>query len=227
MQISFANFRPRYDVADEGGEYKRWTRKEVVDYITNVLRAGMEVQGSHYNFYGLSNSQLKSRSCLLLEESKDAISTRIRSFGNFGNIKSVAKLTKRIGLLFSSAQFATAVEADRCEDIADIETDDYNFTDGCGLISSKLAKELSYRLCLTFRNKRYTPSVFQIRYREYKGVVTLDPTMKDRHVLLKLRKSMKKFSGCADISFAVVEHSKVSKTLHKSLLTIRRPDSKN
>ncbi|EHL01954.1 putative RNA-dependent RNA polymerase 2 [Glarea lozoyensis 74030] len=65
----------------------------------------------------------------------------------------------------------------RCQDIPDIEAQDYVFTDGCGLISKHLARELSRVLRVAFRNTRYTPSVFQIRYRGYKGVLMLDPGM--------------------------------------------------
>ncbi|KAI0532940.1 RdRP-domain-containing protein [Xylaria digitata] len=208
MLISFSAFRPRYSFPDEEGEHKPWARKESLGYMVNLLRAGIELQGVHYHFYGHSNSQLKSRTCLLLAASKVAISKRIESFGDFSKMKSVAKKTKRIGLLFSAAQVATTVDPSRCEDIPDIENDNYVFTDGCGLISPRFAQELSRLLRLAFRDKRYSPSVFQIRYRGYKGVVTLDPTMKDRRTLLKFRKSMKKFSGGEDMSFSVVEYSK-------------------
>ncbi|KAI0102379.1 RdRP-domain-containing protein [Nemania sp. FL0031] len=208
LLVSFSAFRPRYSVADESGEYRPWTRKESVDYTANLLRTGIEIQGVHYNFYGHSNSQLKSRTCILLAASKDAISTRIESFGDFSKMKTVAKKAKRIGLLFSSAQVATTIDPKRCEDIPDVEDDSYVFTDGCGLISPRLNQDLSRRLGLSFRDKRYSPSVMQIRYLGYKGVVTLDPRMKDPHTLLKFRKSMKKFSGGKDMSFAVVEYSK-------------------
>ncbi|GAP83628.1 putative NAM7-nonsense-mediated mRNA decay protein [Rosellinia necatrix] len=208
LLVSFSVFRPRYDVVDESGEYKPWARKESIGYITNLLRTGIEIQGARYNFYGYSNSQLKSRTCLLLAASKEAISKRIESFGDFSKMKTVAKKAKRIGLLFSTARAATTVEPSRCEDIPDVENDNYVFTDGCGMISPRFAQELSRLLRLIFRDKRYTPSVFQIRYRGYKGVVMVDPTIKDPRILLKLRKSMKKFSGGDDFSFSVVEYSK-------------------
>ncbi|KAM0388586.1 hypothetical protein ACHAQC_009623 [Fusarium culmorum] len=96
-----------------------------------------------------------------------------------------------------------AINPDRCEDISDVETADYILTDGCGLIAPSLAQELSRRTRIIFRDIRYTPSVSQIRYRGYKGVVTVDPRMKKQKALLKLRKSMNKFNGGDDHSFAV------------------------
>nr|RBQ95109.1 hypothetical protein FVER53263_05746 [Fusarium verticillioides] len=123
-------------------------------------------------------------------------------------MKTVGKKAKRIGLLFSSSKAAMIINPDRCEDIPDVERDQYVFTDGCGLIAPSLAQELARRRRIIFRDSRYTPSVFQLRYRGYKGVVTVDPRMKKEKALFKLRKSMKKFSGGDDYSFAVVEHSK-------------------
>lgn len=153
------------------------TGNEISDYSIRCLRAGITLNGVHYNFYGHSNSQLKSRSCFLMAASREEISTKVEALGNFSKIKTVGKKAKRIGLLFSSTTAAMMIPPDRCEDIADIETADYVFTDGCGLIAPSLAQDLARRTRILFRNNRYTPSVFQIRYRGYKGVVTMDPRM--------------------------------------------------
>ncbi|KAF5628976.1 nonsense-mediated mRNA decay protein [Fusarium sp. NRRL 25303] len=184
------------------------TRQEVSDYSIKCLRTGIILNGVHYNFYGHSNTQLKSRSCFLMAATKEEISRQIEGMGDFTKMKTVGKKAKRIGLLFSSSKTAMIINPDRCEDIPDVETDDYIFTDGCGLIAPSLAQELARRTRIIFRDSRYTPSVFQLRYRGYKGVVTIDPRMKNQKALLKFRKSMKKFSGGDDYSFAVVEHSK-------------------
>ncbi|EGU84517.1 hypothetical protein FOXB_04968, partial [Fusarium oxysporum f. sp. conglutinans Fo5176] len=126
----------------------------------------------------------------------------------YASLRRIAAKAKRIGLLFSSATTVTTINPDRCEDIPNVETADYIFTDGCGLIALKLANELARRTRILLRDNRYTPSVFQIRYRGYKGVVIVDPRMTKQNPLLKLRKSMKKFNGGEDHSFAVVEYSK-------------------
>lgn len=184
------------------------TYKECSEYAVKFLRSGISIQGVHYNFYGHSNSQLKSRTCYFLAAPKEQISQRIEGLGDFTKMKTVAKKAKRIGLLFSVARAAMKVDPKKVEDIPDIEVGDYAFTDGCGLIAPALAKELSRRTRIVFRNMRYTPSVFQLRYRGYKGVVTLDPAMARGGTWLKMRKSMKKFSGGDDLSFSVVEYSK-------------------
>ena len=184
------------------------TTRESTDYLVRFLKSGVTLNGTHYSFYGHSNSQLKSRSCFLRKGSSEEIDRIVESLGDFAKIKTVAKKAKRIGLLFSTADRVVNVAPNRCQDIPDIEDGGLNFTDGCGLISLEFAKLLVRKKPITFRNKKYMPSVFQIRYRGYKGVVTLDTAMKGA-IWLRLRKSMKKFAGSEDLSFAVVEHSKV------------------
>lgn len=216
LVVSLAEFRsiknPNSSSTVEGDTTKviqPTTYRECSEYAVKFLRAGISIQGVHYNFYGHSNSQLKSRTCYFLAASKEQISKKIEGLGDFTKMKTVAKKAKRIGLLFSAARAAMKVDPKKVEDIPDIEVGDYAFTDGCGLIAPELAKELSRRTRIVFRNMRYTPSVFQLRYRGYKGVVTLDPSMAKGRTWLKMRKSMKKFSGGDDLSFSVVEYSKV------------------
>lgn len=213
--LSLEAFRPlvRGAAAKEQGpapDLQPRNGQEVSDYSIRCLRAGITLNGVHYNFYGHSNSQLKSRSCFLMAASKEEISKKVEALGDFSKMKTVGKKAKRIGLLFSSATTVMTINPDRCEDIPDVETADYVFTDGCGLVAPKFASELGRRTRTLFRDNRYTPSVFQIRYRGYKGVVTVDPRMAKQKALLRLRKSMKKFSGGEDHSFAVVEYSKVT-----------------
>ncbi|KAF9022945.1 RNA-directed RNA polymerase [Hymenopellis radicata] len=98
------------------------------------------------------------------------------------------------------------------------------FSDGCGLMSRALATYVSKRKKIIFRGVRYTPSVFQIRYLGYKGVLMLHPKM-DREnelrrrkateaqptegpCLAQFRRSMKKFSTTQNPTFSVVGYSK-------------------
>ncbi|KAK3903257.1 RNA dependent RNA polymerase-domain-containing protein [Staphylotrichum tortipilum] len=216
LVVSIAELRPQPPAQDSapaaGGPRQSLTpltARECAEYATRLLKAGVKIQGVHYNFYGHSNSQLKSRTCFLYAAPREEITRKVEALGDFAKMKTVAKKAKRIGLLFSTAKVATTITPDRVEDIEDIETADYVFTDGCGLIAPRLAQELARRVGIAFRDRRYTPSVMQIRYRGYKGVVTVDPTMAaNKQVLLRMRKSMKKFSGGDDYSFSVVEYSK-------------------
>jgi len=214
--ISFADFHSRSlrNAAPETVGTQPATPRECTDYMVRLLRAGVTLQNNtHYRFYGHSNSQLKSRTCFLFAAaSQEEIHTKVEAMGEFGRMKTVQKKAKRIGLLFSSAEVAREIDPRWCEDIPDVESKEYVFTDGCGLIAPKLARELARDAKIVFRNVRYCPSVFQIRYRGYKGVVTTDPRMKgttEGAPLLRMRKSMKKFAGGGDYSFSVVQSSKV------------------
>jgi hypothetical protein len=70
---------------------------------------------------------------------------------------------KRIGLLFSTADVDAQLDPARTLDIPDIKDGDELFSDGCGLMSKRLAMDLAKKKKIVFRNKRYTPAVFQIR----------------------------------------------------------------
>ncbi|KAK0741405.1 RNA dependent RNA polymerase-domain-containing protein [Schizothecium vesticola] len=122
--------------------------------VSSLLRAGITLQDVHYNFYGHSNSQLKSRTCFLYAASKDVIRSKVDALGEFGKMKTVQKKAKRIGLLFSSADVAKTVDPKWCENIPDVETKDYVFTDGCGLIAPALARELAKGAKIVFRNQK-------------------------------------------------------------------------
>ena len=70
---------------------------------------------------------------------------------------------KRIGLLFSEAEVYWDLDPAFTIDIPDIKIGDEIFSDGCGLISKRLAMLLSQKKRIVYRTTRYTPSVFQIR----------------------------------------------------------------
>ncbi|KAL8688847.1 MAG: hypothetical protein Q9224_004784, partial [Gallowayella concinna] len=211
LSISFENFRLQYTTekrTDNGSdrECQPAPAKESAEYIIRLLRTGICLNGTSYHFYGHSNSQLKSKTCFLYAGTAEEAEQKIDSLADFPK-KSVAKSSKRVGLLFSAAKFAAILQSGRYEDIADVCNDHYNFTDGCGLISTQFAKLLVQKTDIRFRNQKYTPSVFQIRFKGYKGVLTLSPQLQGK-ILVQFRDSMRKFSGCEDSSFSVVEYSK-------------------
>jgi hypothetical protein len=209
LLISLADFRLRWPAKSPEDRSQVATGRENGDYITKLLTTGIKLNGTHYHFFGHSNSQLKSRSCFMYAASKENISVNIEAMGDLSKLKSVGKKAKRIGLLFSSADMALELPPKRCEDIEDVKRDDYIFTDGCGLISPQLARRLVQDRNIIFRGRRYLPAVFQIRYRGYKGVLTLDRTLQGQ-IQVQFRESMRKFKDAADHSFAVVAYSKVS-----------------
>ena len=212
--ISFSDFRLMWPSSDPEIPPRNATAKESGDYIARLLTTGLILNGDQYHFFGHSNSQLKSRSCFLYKASKHEITTKIDNLGDLSKIKSVGKKAKRIGLLFSSAEMALELPPERTEDIDDVTRGDYIFTDGCGLISVHLAKQLATKRDIVYRGQRYLPSVFQIRYRGYKGILTLDRSLTGK-TLVQFRQSMRKFKEAKDLSFSVVDFSKVNSAYWK------------
>ncbi|KAF5351219.1 hypothetical protein D9756_008167 [Leucocoprinus leucothites] len=186
------------------------TLRESADYILRLLTKGLFLNGVQYRFYHHSNSQLRGRSCFMREAQTDQeLDTRIYAMGDYGKIMNISKRAKRIGLLFSEAQIDWRLEPKYITDIPDIRSGDEMFSDGCGLISRRLAVQLSRSKRIIFRNVRYTPCVFQIRYLGYKGVLMLHPELDaEKQYLAAFRKSMKKFTTTSDITFSVVNYSK-------------------
>ncbi|KAJ7636650.1 RNA-directed RNA polymerase [Roridomyces roridus] len=183
------------------------------DYISRFLKAGLYLNRIQYRFYHHSNSQLRSRSCLLREANSDAeLDARIYRMGDFEKLMSAAKRAKRIGLLFSEAQLDYNLDPRLVKDIDDIKMGDELFSDGCGLISRSLAIQIAKQKKIIFRGTRYTPAVFQIRYLGYKGVLMLHPQIdaeraNGQNYLVHFRKSMKKFNTLENTTFSVVDYS--------------------
>ncbi|KAG2003690.1 RNA helicase [Coprinopsis cinerea AmutBmut pab1-1] len=192
--------------------------RTTTEYLNRMFKAGVFLNGVQYRFYHHSNSQLRGRSCFLREANSDKeLDDRIYALGDFSRINNVAKRAKRIGLLFSSAEVDFNLDPTFVEDIGDIEIGGEVFSDGCGLISKSLTKQIAKAKKLMFRGIRYTPVVIQIRYEGYKGVLMLHPDLDERNrqrepgtppCYAQFRKSMKKFKATSDHSFSVVGYSK-------------------
>lgn len=168
------------------------TAKESADYVARLLPTGTTINGMTYNTHGHSNFRLKSHTYCLMAARREDISVKIDSPCDFSKIKSVGKLAKRIALMFPVAEIACEVRLEVCEDIPDVETKDYDSTNGYGVLASDLAKTLVRKIDNGFRNTRYIPSDSQIRYPSYKCVLMMDPAMKGP-TQIKFRKSMRRF----------------------------------
>ena len=161
-----------------------------LEKVQDILMSGVIVDNEEFQFLGCSASGLKSRKCYMFKGSTADVERVLSECGNFNAIKSVSKRLKRIGLLFSEA-IHTKVEVLE-EDVVvvdDIESKAGNFTDGCGGISPILAQKIIG--CIELDG--YLPSVYQIRYDGCKGVVSIDPSLKENKLMI--RKSMKKFES--------------------------------
>jgi hypothetical protein len=63
-----------------------------IDYLKRFLKEGLVLNGTHYWFYGHSNSQLRSRSCFLRAgPNEETLHAKILAMGDFQSIKNSAK----------------------------------------------------------------------------------------------------------------------------------------
>lgn len=149
----------------------------------------------NFVFFGHSASQLRERTCVLYNEKQGKVAEILSHFGNFEKIQDVAKRAARIGLLFSTAKPACSVPDEQISSVPDVERDKYNFTDGCGFISTECAQRVIETLDLetVYRDIKSPsiPSVFQIRLKGCKGVLCHNPSLEQG---MQIRPSMEKFT---------------------------------
>ncbi|XP_039855171.1 probable RNA-dependent RNA polymerase SHL2 [Panicum virgatum] len=185
--------------------------------VQTILTEGFHMCGRKYSFLASSSNQLRSRSAWFFAEDGTTTIAGIREWmGQFPS-NNVAKHTARMGLCFTSTYPTVTIQRDEMEFLQDVNHNEYNFSDGIGKITPKLAFEVAKKLPLT---DNYVPSAFQIRFAGYKGVVAVWPGANEETRLLSLRPSMKKFDSDHYV-FEVVSWTKVQPAfLNRQIITL-------
>lgn len=167
--------------------------------VLKLLKNGITLKYKHsprecYVFFGHSASQLRERTCVLYNEKQGSVEEILKHYGEFERIPDIAKRAARIGLLFSTAKATCEIPDGKIGVVEDIERDKYNFTDGCGFISTECAKRITENLNIETLYEGIKspeiPSVFQIRLKGCKGILCHDPRLEEG---LQIRPSMEKF----------------------------------
>lgn len=159
--------------------------------VKDILYKGFYLCGRQYSFLAFSANQLRDHSAWFFAEDRNVgIATIKKWMGKFTD-RNVAKYAARVGQCFSSTYATVEVPPIQVNSkLHDIKRNDYNFSDGIGMITSDLATEVAEKLQLTTK----PPCAYQIRYAGYKGVVAHWPEKNDGFHLY-LRPSMKKFDS--------------------------------
>lgn len=165
----------------------------VYEHIISVLNDGITIGEKEFQFLAFSTSQLRENSVWMFSSNARVSAHEIRNWmGNFLDIRNVAKCAARMGQSFSSSTKSLDVPKSEVEPILDIwnEARTYRFSDGIGMISASFATKVAKKC----RLKKYgrIPSLYQIRYSGYKGVVAVNPTSSYK---ISLRPSMYKFQS--------------------------------
>ncbi|PKI75664.1 hypothetical protein CRG98_003924 [Punica granatum] len=157
--------------------------------LKSIMTNGFYLCGRKYSFLAFSSNQLRDRSAWFFAEDADVNVLKIKKWMGKFNHNNVAKCAARMGQCFSSTYATVEVPPSQVNpELPDIERNGYCFSDGIGMITPDLAREVAEKLKLEVSS----PSAYQIRYGGYKGVVACWPG-KDDGIRLYLRKSMNKF----------------------------------
>lgn len=156
--------------SDESGERLEHERNASNERILRgrflaVLRNGLEIGGSRFDFLGFSHSSLRSQSCWFMrpfvqDGSLLVAKALISKLGDFSEIRCPAKCAARIGQVFSETTSAVRVDERIVKVDSDIKSGDYMFTDGCGTISKS-----TWKLLRGNSRMKDQPTSYQIRYK--------------------------------------------------------------
>ncbi|CAO2176113.1 unnamed protein product [Urochloa humidicola] len=216
LNTSAMNFRAAQIVKDVMPELLQ-QKTTIYKRIQTILAYGFYMCGRKYSFLAFSSNQLKNRSAWFFAENENTTAASIREWmGQFPS-KNVAKHTARMGLCFTSSFPTVMIQPDEMEFLDDVEHNGYNFSDGIGMITPKLALEVAKMLPLT---DNYVPSAFQIRFAGFKGVVAVWPGEDEEARWLSLRPSMKKFESAHSV-FEVVSWTRLQPAfLNRQIITL-------
>lgn len=156
-----------------------------------TLYNGIQIGDRHYEFLAFGNSQFRENGAYFFCPTDYLSCNDIRKWmGSFSHIPVVAKYAARLGQCFSTTRAINGLSAPDIVKIADVERDEYCFTDGVGKISPFLAQMIAAELGIRTPT---APSAFQFRLGGCKGILAVWPEAQDKQV--HIRKSQQKFTA--------------------------------
>ena len=209
----------RVTFLDENLLLYRWDRdvdghEFIQQRFGRILREGLALAGRSFEFLAYSQSGLKQHSVWFTQNfympgeapntkmvvCADTIISKLGLFAHDQELmRCPARYGARIAQAFTTTEAAVEVEVEEVLTVDDImdENGVRSFTDGVGLMSEELAQDIWKALQeKSVRHRRYgrhIPRAIQIRFQGYKGMLSVDPTLKGRAICL--RPSMKKFEA--------------------------------
>ena len=160
-------------------------------FIVETLKKGIECNGSQYHYLGQSNSQLRDKTCFMMNASLSEMHSLLAKFDNFDEILPFVRRSQKVSLLFSSFQRGLKLKSGEYDVIDDVTSTlgTYIFTDGCGLMSPELAKEAQ-----SLYNLSYEPSVIEVRFKGFSGILVRCNEMPSLRLKAVFRNSMSNFA---------------------------------
>lgn len=151
------------------------------------------IAGRNFEFLGYSHSSLRAQTCWFMSWWVLTHAVQVlKGLGDFSHIRSPAKCAARIGQNFTDTTAAFELEASMIGVLPAVERNGFEFSDGCGTISEELLREVWKKYG---KNRALKPVALQIRVHGAKGIVSLDPRLQGKKIML--RESMIKYSSNA------------------------------
>ncbi|VDM96352.1 unnamed protein product [Thelazia callipaeda] len=153
--------------------------------VHNCLLHGIHISDRHFVYLASSNSQMRDNGCYFFDDGKGGKVGIIREkLGKFDHTN-IPKLMSRMGQCFTQSKESDVTlrrkKYNKTYDIVggrDSQDEPYIFSDGVGKLSEDFAEEIAKDLGLG----RCVPSCFQIRHRGLKGVLSVDPALRQRRI---------------------------------------------
>ncbi|PLW53729.1 hypothetical protein PCANC_04470 [Puccinia coronata f. sp. avenae] len=194
----------RVSIADETRHRLRSSREVDIHHLLRMrylpfLTKGMILCGRKFEFLGYSNSALKDHQAWFVcpfhkgDELVTAASIRAK-LGDFSKVIRIpARYMARIAQAFTSTRRSLTLRPSEISRMTDVERNGSCFTDGVGTISQDLVDEVHRVLNIGNSRKAVNSTCYQIRLGGFKGMLSLDPTLKGK--VVRMRPSMDKFDA--------------------------------
>ena len=127
----------------------------------DILKKGIFCDGKIFHFLGHSISQLKEKTCFMMEGSDEEIQTHLRNFGEFVEVNDVNIRAKKIGVLFTPFQYFVEVNEDPREMLGSIC--------GPGFMSQEFAAKVRALMDVNYPE----PSALLVHYQGFQGISVL------------------------------------------------------
>jgi hypothetical protein len=199
----------RTESKTRSGNVKLDFSKELSDLLIKGMPVSINGNKVEFVYLGHSNSGMKDKNFWAIDREsleKMSFNTFLDKLGNFKEIKTNEKLFKRFSQAFSTStptititnNTYVCVDDDKCF----FNKEEYEYTDGIGLIRKQVAERISAKLKL---EEGFKANIFQIRCGGFKGVLATMPdnvfdSVLDKHkvknkseIEVIFRKSQKKF----------------------------------
>jgi RNA-dependent RNA polymerase len=151
----------RVDFRDEDRLQYRWAREVdgssfLKERVGGILKKGFELAGRSFEFLAYSSSALREHAVwfmnpIKLSEGNVVTAEHIRSsLGDFDDTplkKCPAKFAARLAQAFTATDPSVKIHRNQWEEVEDLGTEPYLFTDGVGTISKDLGNKIWNALC--------------------------------------------------------------------------------